>query len=83
MGLLLLLKVSVILTVTLVAARLLHRAPARARHGLWSLAFGSLLLLAPLAALLPALYVPMPAGWELAPPAPHHIHSGVEFGDAA
>ena len=70
MGPLLLLKVSVILTVTLVAARLLHRAPARARHGLWSLAFGSLLLLAPLAALLPALYVPMPAGWELAPPAP-------------
>src|SRR5687767_12475962 len=71
MGPLLLLKVSLLLAVTLVAARLLNRAPATARHGLWSLAFGSLLLLAPLAAWLPALHVPIPAGWEsTAPPPP-------------
>ena len=69
MGPLLVLKVSLLLSVTLVAARLLNRAPATARHGLWSLAFGSLLLLAPLAALLPALHVPVPAGWESAAPA--------------
>lgn len=64
MGPLLLLKVSLVLGVTLVAARLLNRAPAATRHGLWSIAFGSLLLLAPLAAMLPALHVPVPAGWE-------------------
>jgi len=57
MGPLLLLKVSLILSVTLIAARLLYRAPAAARHGLWSLAFGAMLLLAPLAAALPALAV--------------------------
>src|SRR5688500_443958 len=64
MGPLLLLKVSLLLAVTLVAARLLNRAPATGRHGLWSLAFASLLLLAPRAELLPALHVPVPAGWQ-------------------
>jgi beta-lactamase regulating signal transducer with metallopeptidase domain/predicted nucleic acid-binding Zn-ribbon protein len=73
MGPLLLLKVSLLLAVTLVAARLLNRAPATARHGLWSLAFGSLLLLAPLAAMLPALHVPVPGGWET--PAPSGVTS--------
>src|SRR5688572_18229060 len=75
MGPLLLVKVSLLLAVTLVAARLLNRAPATARHGLWSLAFGSLLLLAPLAAWLPALHVPVPAGWESAAPAPPTVSS--------
>ena len=73
MGLLLLLKVSLVLLVTLAAARLLNRAPAATRHGLWSIAFGSLLLLAPLAAMLPALHVPLPAGWET--PAPPRVTS--------
>ena len=77
MGPLLLLKVSLLLAVTLVAARLLRRAPAMARHGLWSLAFGSLLLLAPLAALLPALHVPVPAGWES--PAPPRVTASSEW----
>ena len=64
MGPLLLLKVSVLLSLTLIAARLLKRVPATTRHGLWSVAFGSLLMLAPLAALLPSLRVPVPAAWE-------------------
>jgi beta-lactamase regulating signal transducer with metallopeptidase domain/predicted nucleic acid-binding Zn-ribbon protein len=67
---LLLVKVSVILATTLVAARLLHRAPASARHQLWSLAFGAMLLLPAFAMLLPALPVPVPAGWDSAAPAP-------------
>jgi len=64
MGPLLLVKVSLFLSMTLFAARLLSRAPATTRHGLWSVVFGSLLLLAPLAASLPALRVPVPAGWQ-------------------
>src|SRR5688572_4694398 len=77
MGPLLLLKVSLVLAVTLVAARLLNRAPAATRHGLWSLAFGSLLLLAPLAAVLPVLHVPVPASWET--PAPPRVTSSSEW----
>ena len=65
---LLLLKVSVLLTMALVAARLLHRAPAAARHRLWSFAFAAMLMLPALAASLPALHVPVPAGWEPAAP---------------
>ena len=66
---LLLLKVSVILSMTLVAARLLNRAPATARHRLWSLAFAAMLLLPALAASLPALRVPVPDGWTSPAPA--------------
>ena len=68
---LLLLKVSVILSMALVAARLLNRAPATARHRLWSLAFAAMLLLPALAASLPALRVPVPDGW--AAPAPSSV----------
>lgn len=67
MGPLLLLKVSVLLSVTLMAARLLYRAPAASRHALWSLSFAALLLLPPLAAALPAFYVPIPTGWDTTP----------------
>ena len=64
MDAMLLLKASLLLSVTLLAARLLRRAPAAARHRLWSLAFAALLALPLLAFALPALYVPVPAGWQ-------------------
>jgi beta-lactamase regulating signal transducer with metallopeptidase domain len=64
MDVMLLLKASVLLAATLLAARLLRRAPAAARHRLWSLAFAAVLALPLLAFALPALYVPMPAGWR-------------------
>lgn len=58
---LLLAKVSALLVVVLILAHILRRASAGHRHGLWSLAFGALLALAPLAALLPALHIPLPS----------------------
>ena len=64
MDTMLLLKASVLLAATLLAARLLRRAPAAARHGLWSLAFAAVLALPLLTSALPALDVPVPAGWE-------------------
>ena len=62
----LLLKASLLLSVTLLAARLLRRAPAVTRHGLWSVAFAAVLALPLLTSALPALYVPVPAGWATA-----------------
>lgn len=56
---LLLLKASVLLAATLAAARLMRRAPASARHRLWSLAFAAMLALPILTSALPALYVPV------------------------
>jgi beta-lactamase regulating signal transducer with metallopeptidase domain/predicted nucleic acid-binding Zn-ribbon protein len=64
MDAMLLLKASLLLSVTLLAARLLQRAPAATRHRLWSLAFAALLALPLLASALPALSVPVPAGWR-------------------
>ena len=61
MGLLLLFKASVLLAVTLGAASLLRRAPAAARHRLWTVAFAAMLALPLLVVALPALYVPMPS----------------------
>lgn len=63
MDMMLLLKASVLLTAALAGARLLHRAPAATRHGLWSVAFAALLALPLLAFVVPALHVPVPAGW--------------------
>jgi beta-lactamase regulating signal transducer with metallopeptidase domain/predicted nucleic acid-binding Zn-ribbon protein len=60
-GALLLLKTSVLLAATLGAAYLLRRAPAAARHRLWTVAFAAMLALPLLAVALPALYVPMPS----------------------
>jgi beta-lactamase regulating signal transducer with metallopeptidase domain/predicted nucleic acid-binding Zn-ribbon protein len=59
---LLLLKVSVLLATVLFAARVLRRAPAARRHGIWSMAFSALLALPLLAVVLPALRVPI-ASW--------------------
>ena len=59
---LLLVKVSALLAAVLLAARLMRSASAARRHGVWSAAFVALLVLPPLALLLPALPVPVP-GW--------------------
>ena len=61
MGPLILFKASVLLAATLGAAFLLRRAPAAARHRLWTVAFAAMLALPLLAIGLPALYVPMPS----------------------
>lgn len=66
MDALLLLKASLILLATLLVQRLLRRAPAVARHRIWSGVFAALLALPVLAAGLPALYVPLPARWDAA-----------------
>jgi beta-lactamase regulating signal transducer with metallopeptidase domain/predicted nucleic acid-binding Zn-ribbon protein len=66
----LLLKASLLLSATLLAARLLCRAPAVTRYRLWTFAFGAVLALPLLAAALPALYVPVPAVWASALQAP-------------
>jgi beta-lactamase regulating signal transducer with metallopeptidase domain len=68
MDALLLLKASMLLAGTLLAERLLRRAPAVTRHRLWSVVFAAVLALPLLAAVLPALYVPIPAAWETAAP---------------
>ena len=62
-AMLLLLKATVLLSATLLAARVWRRAPAVTRHRLWSLAFAAGLALPLLASALPVLYVPVPAGW--------------------
>ena len=62
MGAMLLLKASLLLSATLLASRLLRRAPAATRHRLWTLAFAAILALPLLLIVVPALYVPMPAG---------------------
>ena len=64
MDLMLLLKASVLLTAALAGARLLRGAPAATRHALWSVAFAALLALPVLAFVVPALHVPVPAGWS-------------------
>src|SRR6266852_8717317 len=78
MDAMLLLKASLLLSATLLVARLLHSAPAVTRHRLWTFAFASVLALPVLAVALPALYVPLPAccaapaapGASLAPSVP-------------
>ena len=61
----LLLKVSLLLTVVLALAQVMRRAPAAARHRLWSVAFAALLALPLLGAALPAVAIRMPA-WAAA-----------------
>jgi beta-lactamase regulating signal transducer with metallopeptidase domain/predicted nucleic acid-binding Zn-ribbon protein len=60
MDAMLLLKASLVLSATLLTARLLRRAPAASRHRLWTVAFAAVLALPLLASLLPAVYVPVP-----------------------
>jgi beta-lactamase regulating signal transducer with metallopeptidase domain/predicted nucleic acid-binding Zn-ribbon protein len=61
MDMMLVLKASVLLGAVLTAARILRRAPAATRHGLWSVAFTALLALPFLSSVLPSLRVPVPA----------------------
>lgn len=63
MDVMLLLKASLLLSVTLLAAHLLRRGPAATRHRLWSLAFAAVLALPFFASTLPAIHVPVPSGW--------------------
>src|SRR5687768_9301081 len=58
---LLIVKVSVVLAAALLAARVARRAPARARHGLWSVVFAAILILPLLASAVPVLRVPLPS----------------------
>src|SRR5204863_5821159 len=62
-AMLLVLKATLLLSATILAAHLRRRAPAVTRHQIWTLAFVALLALPVLAVALPALYVPVPAGW--------------------
>jgi beta-lactamase regulating signal transducer with metallopeptidase domain/predicted nucleic acid-binding Zn-ribbon protein len=64
MDAILLVKASVLLSVTLVIVRFLRRAAAVTRHGLWTVVFAAILALPLLGAALPVLYIPMPAGWS-------------------
>jgi hypothetical protein len=64
--LLLLLKATLLLSLPLLAARLLRRAPAAVRHGLCTLTFAAVLALPFLASTLPTLAVPVSARWSAA-----------------
>jgi beta-lactamase regulating signal transducer with metallopeptidase domain len=57
----LVIKASLLLLVALAGSRLLGRAAAASRHGLWTSGFVALLVLPVLAAGLPPLYVPLPS----------------------
>jgi beta-lactamase regulating signal transducer with metallopeptidase domain/predicted nucleic acid-binding Zn-ribbon protein len=60
---LIVIKASLLLAAALLGARALRRAPAAARHALWSVTFAALLALPLLAGALPSLHVPVPDGW--------------------
>ena len=64
MAVLLLLKASLLLSIALVAMRVLRGAPAGTRHRLWSLAFAAVLALPLLAFTLPAVHVPATEAWS-------------------
>jgi beta-lactamase regulating signal transducer with metallopeptidase domain/predicted nucleic acid-binding Zn-ribbon protein len=61
----LLLKASLVLATALVAARLLDRGSASARHGLWSAAFVALLALPVFRLVAPSVDVPIPSAWHV------------------
>ena len=65
MAVLLIVKASLVLLITLSAARLLGRSAAT-RHAIWSAGFAALLALPLLALLLPRVDVPIPAAWRAA-----------------
>jgi beta-lactamase regulating signal transducer with metallopeptidase domain len=65
MDTMLLLKVTALLSMTLVMACAVRRAAAATRHRLWSMAFVSLLALPLLPLALPVLGVPVPARWGI------------------
>src|SRR5688572_26501870 len=64
MDAMLLVKVTLMLSLALVAAHLARRAAAVTRHRLWTVAFASLVALPLLAFALPTLHVPVPEGWS-------------------
>lgn len=66
MGAMLLVKATLLLLVALLGGRLLRRSAAASRHRFWSAAFAALLAMPMLGAALPALYVPVPARWQIA-----------------
>ena len=63
---LLLIRVSVLLALTLVGARLLRRGSASTRHTAWTVAFAALLTLPALPYVLPGVDVPVPERWRSA-----------------
>lgn len=70
MTIMLLFKVTVLLLATLVAAALLRRAPASARHRFWTGVFAALLAFPVLASIGPTVHIPLPervAAWRDAP----------------
>lgn len=64
---LLLVRVSVLLAVALVGARLLRRKSASLRHAIWTMAFAAILVLPALPYVLPAIEVPVPVSWRVSP----------------
>ena len=66
MGMMLLLKATLLLSTTVLAARLLRRAPAVIHHRIWSLGFAAVLALPLFAFTLPAIHIPAPPGWRSA-----------------
>lgn len=66
MAAMLVLKVSLVLSAVLLGAWLLRHAPPTTRHRYWSAAFGAVLLLPLLVVTMPAVTVPVPAGWHAA-----------------
>jgi hypothetical protein len=86
MDAMLLVKATMLLAATLLAARLLRRAPAATRHRLWTLAFAAVLALPVLAMALPPLRVPVlapgPARATVGPAeAGPHVPTGVELAE--
>ncbi len=65
-----LIKVTIVLSLTLLVAYLCRRAHAATRHRLWTVAFVSVLALPLLTIALPALRVPVPGTWSTIADAP-------------
>lgn len=63
MDAMLVVKATLLLSATLLAARLLRRAPAATRHGLWTVGFAAVLALPLLAFALPALRISVPGSF--------------------
>ena len=67
MSALLLIRASLLLGAALAGATLLRRGSATTRHAVWTMAFAALLSLPALSYVLPAVPVPVPAGWRILP----------------
>jgi beta-lactamase regulating signal transducer with metallopeptidase domain/predicted nucleic acid-binding Zn-ribbon protein len=79
-ALVLLLKASLILLLSLAAAPLLARSPAVTRHQIWTLTFGALLALPLLGLALPVLNVPVPERLSVLASLRGPIESDAAFG---